>query len=211
MRAVRPRKLGLPRDRLLLVVTGALAARNSPSLVETIRGWYPELTVRVLVTENALRFATRSLLEVTSRERVLGPDWDEGHDLPVPHRELAEWADAVLVYPASGNTVARLAAGIGDSLALTTVNDALCPVIIVPGVSPGFGRRKIHHDNIRRLRESDYVVMDTVLGRSASDGSMNPTAPPPCADIMMAIGKAVRQSAENALRSEPEAHLKGVS
>lgn len=190
MGAVRPKRLGLRRNRLLLVVTGALAARNSPGLAETVRGWYPDMTVRVLITQGALRFVTRSLLEVASREPVLGPDWDQGHDLPVPHRELAEWADAILVYPASGNTVARLAAGISDSLALATIQDAMCPIVIAPGVSPGFARRRIHQENVRRLRESDYVVLDPVPGRAASDGSMNPSAPPPIPDVMMALARS---------------------
>lgn len=189
MGAVRPARLGLPRGHLLVVVTGALAARRVPDLVETVRGWYPDVTVRVLVTENALRFVTRTLLEVTSRQPVYGPGWEDAPGLPVPHRELAAWADAVLVYPASGATVGRLAAGIGDSLALATVQDASCPVILAPGVAPGFAARRIHQDNVERLRRSDYVVLDGVPGRAASDGTVTASAPPPFPELMMAIAR----------------------
>lgn len=188
---VRPRRLGLRRGHLLLVVTGGLAARHSPDVAEAVRGWYPDVTVRVLVTENALRFVTPTLLRVASRAPVAGPGWDDGHDLPVPHRELADWADAVVVYPASGTTVAKLAAGIGDSLALATVQDAACPVVIAPGVSPGQARRPIHLENLQRLRDSGYIVLDGVPGRAALDGTVGPGAPPPPAEIMMHVAAAV--------------------
>ncbi|GAA3795247.1 flavoprotein [Micrococcus endophyticus] len=191
MARLRPRRLGLARGHLLLVVTGALAARSAPDLVEAVRAWYPDVTVRVLVTEAAQRFVTPTLLRVASRQPVVGPGWTDGHDHAVPHRELAAWADVVLVYPASGNTTAKLAAGIGDCLALATVQDAECPVVLAPGPSPGFAGRRIHQDNVRRLRESGYLVLDPVPGRAASDGTVGPFTPPPPEDLLMAIAGAV--------------------
>lgn len=190
----RPARLGLPRNHLVVVVTGALAASTLPGHLEAIRAWYPEVEVRVLVTGNALTFVTPAMLRTASRREVLGPGWFDGSDLPVPHREIAAWADAVVVFPASGNSVAKLAAGIGDSLALAVVQDAECPVVLVPSVSAGVMARPLFTENVERLSRAGFTVLETVEGRRASDGSLGPGAPAELPDILMAVARAVRQA-----------------
>lgn len=188
----RPARLGLPRNHLLVVVTGALAASVLPGQLEAIRAWYPEIEVRALVTSNALTFVTAAMLRTASRQEVLGPGWFDGSELPVPHREIAHWADAVVVFPASGNSMAKLAAGIGDSLALAVVQDAECPVVLVPSVSPGVMARSLFAENVDRLTRAGFIVMETVEGRRASDGSVGRGAPADLPEILMALARSVR-------------------
>lgn len=202
MTVLRPKELGLHRGHLLVVVTGTIAAASVPGQLETIRGWYPDVSVRVLVTKSATEFVSPVLLRVASRNSVLGPGWFEGvGDLHVPHRQLAAWADAIVVMPASGNTLAKLAAGIADSLALATVQDAECPVIIVPAVSPGVLSRGIFADNVRRLRDGGFRVMEPVEGRRASDGSVGLGAPASIPDVLLDLARAC--GALRSLRNGP--------
>lgn len=200
MTALRPKSLGLERGNLLVVVTGAIAAASMPTQLEAIRSWYPEVNVRILITESAASFVTSTMLRVAGRTQVFGPGWFDGPgDFHVPHRQLAAWADAVVVMPASGNTVAKLACGIGDSLALATIQDAECLVVIVPAVSPGNLRRKIFTDNVARLRDSGYHVMDPIQGRRASDNSVGLGAPALLCDVLLTVarGSKILQSTVN--------------
>jgi phosphopantothenoylcysteine decarboxylase / phosphopantothenate---cysteine ligase len=188
----RPVRLGLERGNLLVVATGSLAAARLPGQVEAIRGWYPDTSVRVLVTAGALQFVTPVMLRMATGQAVHGPDWYDGaRELTVPHRQLAAWADAVVVLPATGNTVSKLAAGLADNLALATVQDAECPVVVVPSVSPGVLARPLFGLAVERLRQAGFVVMDPVEGRRASDGSTGPGAPAALPDVLMTLAGAV--------------------
>lgn len=190
---VRPAALSLPRGRLLVVGTGALSASLLPGWVEAVRHWYPDVEVKLVVTPNALRFVTTAMLRVATSGGLLGPDWPEDNDLIVPHRDLADWADAVVVMPASGNTVAKMAAGLADTFALAVIQNARCPVVVVPAVSPVVATSPIHGANVRRLRDCGLTVLDSVEGRSASSGALEPGSPAPITTVLMALAECLRE------------------
>lgn len=192
---VRPADLGLPRGRLLVVGTGALSASLLPGWIEAVRAWYLGVEVKVVVTPNALRFVTPTMLRVATGGGLLGPDWPQDDRLPVPHRDLADWADAVVVMPASGNTVAKLSMGLADTFALTVIQNARCPVVVVPAVSPVVATSPIHLGNVERLREGGMVVVDPVEGRSASSGTVEPGSPAPVTAVLMAVARSLRSRA----------------
>ncbi|NHA66991.1 flavoprotein [Phycicoccus flavus] len=189
---LRPADLHLPRGHLLVVGTGALSVSLLPGWVETVRAWYPGVEVRVVVTPNALRFVTPTTLRAATGGRLLGPDWPADDALPVPHRDLADWADGLLVLPASGNTVAKLAMGLADTFALTVVQNARCPVVVVPAVSPVVATSPIHLANVERLRDGGRVVLDSVEGRSASSRTVEPGSPAPIHTVLLALARSVR-------------------
>lgn len=189
---VRPADLDLTRGRLVVVGTGALSASLLPGWIEAVRAWYPSVEVKVVATHNALRFVTPTMLRVATGGGLLGPDWPQDNELPVPHCDLADWADAVVVMPASGNTVAKLSMGLADTFALTVIQNARCPVVVVPAVSPVVATSPIHRANMDRLRESGMLVVDSVVGRSASSGTMEPGSPAPITAVLMALARSLR-------------------
>lgn len=113
---------GRARVRLVLGLSGAIATALSPALIGLLqrRGF----EVRVIATPSALRFVAREALEALVHYPVLSSLWPEGGALPVPHINLAHWADAVLICPASATTISRLATGdhsdLVSAVALTT-------------------------------------------------------------------------------------------
>src|ERR1700749_2391877 len=100
--------------RVLLGVTGGIAAYKSPDLVRRLieRG----ADVQVVMTETARRFVSPMTFQAVSG-RPTRPDlWDEGAEAAMGHIELARWAQLVLIAPASADFMARLATGRADDL-----------------------------------------------------------------------------------------------
>ncbi|MDF6019131.1 flavoprotein [Streptomyces sp. JH34] len=125
-------------ERLLLVTTGSAFATGMPYWVDWLRLSYPELAVKMVLTRSAQRFVTRQALagRLHRSGEVLLDEWPE-HEGTARHVELAEWAQAVVVYPATFHFVARLALGLADSPALLACHCTRAPVAVAPALPPG--------------------------------------------------------------------------
>ncbi|WP_333736244.1 flavoprotein [Streptomyces sp. IBSBF 2806] len=127
-------RLGL--SRLLLIVTGSYSAANMPFWLTWLNEVYPHLQVKVVVTTSAERFVTLQGLSSHRFGDALRDEWplDDSH---ARHVEWAQWADGILVYPATFHFLARLALGLVDSPALLAAQCTTAPVIVAPGLPPG--------------------------------------------------------------------------
>ena len=127
-------EIPLARGQLLVVGTGAIAVSALPSWLMVLRGTYPGWTVRVCLTEAAATLVAPDALAAVTGSPVLGPAWPTARG-GVPHVEAAEWADLVLVLPASADFVAKCTLGIADGLGLAIVQNTAAPVVLVPALS----------------------------------------------------------------------------
>jgi phosphopantothenoylcysteine decarboxylase/phosphopantothenate--cysteine ligase len=119
--------------RILLGVTGGIAAYKTPELVRRLRDRGAE--VQVVMTANAHRFVTPVTLQAVSGRPVRDGLWDAAAEAAMGHIELARWADLLLVAPATADTLARLAQGRADDL-LTTLRLATeAPVVLAPAMN----------------------------------------------------------------------------
>ncbi|MER7757720.1 flavoprotein [Kitasatospora sp. NPDC097643] len=165
--------IDLPRGHLLLIGTGAIGVVNLPGWAMSLRvqcGW----SVRACLTTAADALVSRQALAAITQAPVSGPDWDTAPGR-VPHQELADWADLVLVLPATVNFIGKLAAGIADSLALSTVLNTAAPVVIGPSVPATALCRPVVRRNLRTLHEDGYTVVPrgpalSVHAGTGSDG-----------------------------------------
>ncbi|MBM7494855.1 phosphopantothenoylcysteine synthetase/decarboxylase [Micromonospora luteifusca] len=121
--------------RLLLVVTGSASASNVPNWLNWLRDTYADLDVAVVATRSALRFVTRDALALRTDHPVVVDAWEDC--TRARHVEHAEWADAVLVYPATFHFVARFALGLADSPALLTLHCTSAAIGLAPALPPG--------------------------------------------------------------------------
>lgn len=168
-------RIGLRRGRVLLVATGAIGVVHLPEWVLFLRvryGW----SVRVCLTHSAERLVSRESLAALSQAPVEGPDWRTADGL-VPHLELADWPDLVIVAPATTNFIAKCAAGITDSLALAAVTCAEAPVLIAPSIPEAALSRPAVRRNLRILTEDGYHVVPMGRGYSAHRGAPATTMP----------------------------------
>src|SRR5579863_10396100 len=106
--------VSLQQKRILLGVTGGIAAYKSADLARRLRE--AGATVQVVMTENARQFITPLTLQAVSGQPVRGNLFDPAAEAAMGHIELARWADLILVAPASADFISRLASGRANDL-----------------------------------------------------------------------------------------------
>ena len=118
---------------ILLGVTGGIAAYKSPDLVRRLRERGAE--VQVVMTQGAREFVTPTTFQAVSGRTVRSELWDASAEAAMGHIELARWADAVLIAPASADFLARLAAGLADDLLTTLCLATAAPIAVAPAMN----------------------------------------------------------------------------
>ena len=119
--------------RLLLGVTGGIAAYKSLELVRRLRDRGYE--VQVVMTEAATRFVGPASFQAVSGRPVRANLWEAGAEAGMGHIELARWADLILVSPASAHSLARLAHGLADDLLGTLCLASQAPLAVAPAMN----------------------------------------------------------------------------
>lgn len=158
-------------SRLLYVIAGSVQAASAPAWLLWLRSTYESVQIRVLVTRTALRFVTMEALSAVGQCEVQVDAWpdDSGHAL---HVELAAWADAIIVHPATMDFIARYAAGLGNSPALLAMQCTDASIVVCPAVPPGAERNLALRRNISELGEREnVVVMPCLPGVSLSSNA----------------------------------------
>ena len=116
--------------RILLGISGGIAAYKTPELVRQLRARGAE--VRVVMTRAAESFLTPLTLQAVSGHAVRATLWDPEAEAGMDHIALARWADRVLIAPATAHLMARLAQGLADDLLTTLLLATEAPVWIAP-------------------------------------------------------------------------------
>ncbi|KQH73974.1 bifunctional phosphopantothenoylcysteine decarboxylase/phosphopantothenate--cysteine ligase CoaBC [Xylella fastidiosa subsp. sandyi] len=127
----QPRSLN--GQRLLLCVSGGIAAYKSLELVRRLCGAGAQ--VQVAMTVSAQQFVTPLSFQALSGQSTRTTLWDGNAEQAMGHIELARWAERVLIAPASADVIARLAHGLADDLVTTLCLATTAPLIICPAMN----------------------------------------------------------------------------
>ncbi len=169
--------------RVLLCVTGGVAAYKSAYL--TRRLVEAGATVRVELTESALEFVGAQTFAAITGEPPFTSLF--GAELVSPHTELARWADLVIVAPATGATLGRVANGISEDLVSATLIATTAPVLLAPAMHTEMWEHPATVRNLEALRVFGYHVIGPEQGSLAGgDTGMGRVAEPE--DIVAAAG-----------------------
>lgn len=183
-----------PRLRVVLGVTGAVAAAFAPGLCELLvtRG----CDVRVATTRNALRFTAPLALTALTHAPVVSSLWPRDPGAPVPHLDLARWAEVMVVYPASATSIARLAAGSCGTVVTAAAISTRAPVLVVPSMNQAMYAAPSVQRNLEQLREDGFFLAHPSCGVEVADAPaarlpMFGAAPPvgAVADLVLAIAE----------------------
>lgn len=155
----------LAGKKVLLGVTGGIAAYKAPDLVRRLREQGAEL--RVVLTPAAARFVTPLTFQAVSGHPVRSSLWDEAAEAAMGHIELARWADQVLVAPATADFLARLAAGMADDLLSTLCLATDAPVALAPAMNRLMWDNAATRDNVSTLRSRGLTVLGPGTGDQA--------------------------------------------
>jgi len=165
-----PTEPGNP-TRVLLGVTGGIAAYKAPELVRRLveRG----CEVQVVMTDGARRFVTPLTFEAVSGRRVRDDLWDPDAEASMGHIELARWADVVIVAPATAHFMAQLASGFAGDLLTTLCLATTAPVVLAPAMNQAMWANSATQAN-RALLESRGVRL---LGPAEGDQACGEIGP----------------------------------
>ena len=147
---------------ILLGVTGGIAAYKSANIVSMLKK--KGYNVKVIMSENATKIITPLTLETLSKERVYVDMWDKTPHFEVEHISLAEWADVVLVAPATYNIVGKVANGIADDMLSTVISATIKPVFFALAMNVNMYNNPILKENINKLKKYGYKFIDSDEG-----------------------------------------------
>ena len=156
---------------ILVGVTGGIAAYKSAEIVSLLKK--KGYNVKVVMTENATKIIGSLTLETLSRNRIYVDMWDSNPHYEVEHISLADWADMVLIAPATYNIIGKVANGIADDM-LTTILSAVSvrkPVFFALAMNVNMYENPILKENINKLKSFGYRFIDAEEGLLACNYS----------------------------------------
>lgn len=155
----------LINKNIILGVTGGIAAYKSAEIVRHLKK--SGSSVRVVMTSSAEEFITPLTLQALSGNRVSTDLLDAESEAAMGHIELAKWADAILIAPATANTLARLSSGRGDDL-LSTVSLAFDgPISIAPAMNQAMWKDNRTQENLENLQKKGFQICGPGSGEQA--------------------------------------------
>ncbi len=152
----------LASKRVVLCVTGSIAAYKAPFILRALRQAGAE--VRVLLTESAERFITAAVFSGLGAQ-VQKDMWEGPGE---PHVELSNWADIIVIAPATADTLARMRQGRAQDLLTATVLCFEGPLVIAPAMHPRMWNHQATIENVDALRKRSVMFIGPVDGEVAS-------------------------------------------
>jgi phosphopantothenoylcysteine decarboxylase/phosphopantothenate--cysteine ligase len=143
--------------RVLLGVTGGIAAYKTPELVRTLQKRGAE--VRCVATEKGLRLVSRSALETLTNHPVESDAWVFGEATRTTHIEWAQWAELLVVAPLTANTAARIAHGLADDSVSLAWISCTCPKLLCPAMNTRMLEAPATRRNLSQLEVDGAFVV----------------------------------------------------
>ncbi|MFS0879930.1 bifunctional phosphopantothenoylcysteine decarboxylase/phosphopantothenate--cysteine ligase CoaBC [Bacillus sp. 7586-K] len=148
--------------KILLCVSGGIAVYKAVALTSKLVQAGAE--VRVIMTKSAMEFVTPLTFQTLSRNDVYFDTFDEKNPQVIAHIDLADWADLVLVAPATANTIGKLANGIADNMLTTTLMATKATVWIAPAMNVHMYEHPAVQENIQTLYQFGYRFIEPSEG-----------------------------------------------
>ncbi|MFC4712499.1 bifunctional phosphopantothenoylcysteine decarboxylase/phosphopantothenate--cysteine ligase CoaBC [Planococcus dechangensis] len=161
----------LANRKILLCVSGGIAVYKAVALVSKLS--QAGADVKVIMTDSAKQFVQPLTFQVMSRNDVYFDTFDEKDSSVIAHIDLADWADLVIVAPATANIIAKMANGLGDDMVSTVLLAASAPIWVAPAMNvhmydhPAVKRNidRLHHDGIRFIEPSEGFLACGYVGK----------------------------------------------
>lgn len=155
----------LANKQIIVGITGSIAAYKSAELVRLLKKQGAH--VQVVMTDNATHFITPMTMQALSGLPVRTEIMDGEAELHMGHIELARWADAIIIAPASANVMASLAHGESKDLLTTLCLATPAQVFIAPAMNQQMWANASTQKNVELLAEHDYQLLGPASGEQA--------------------------------------------
>lgn len=155
----------LRHKKILLGITGSIAAYKACELVRLLVRDGAE--VQVVMSPAAEQFVGAMTLEALSRRPVRTALFDREAEMSMGHIELARWADAVVIAPASAHCLAKLVTGLADDLLTTLCLATRAPILVAPAMNTAMWENPATQEHAHTLAERGIQVIDPDAGEQA--------------------------------------------
>ena len=146
---------------ILIGITGGIAAYKICELVRMFKK--NRANVRVVMTEAALEFVTPLTFETLTGETVFIDQFENIERKP-EHIALCDWADILVIAPATANTIGKMANGIADNLLTSLACAFQKPFVIAPAMNTGMWKNAFVQENIKKLKTAGYKIVEPEEG-----------------------------------------------
>lgn len=136
---------------ILIGVCGGIAAYKTANIISKLKK--KGHNIKVIMTENATKIITPLTLETLSRNKVVVDMWDINRGYEVEHISLADWADVMLIAPATYNIVGKVANGIADDMLSTVISACTKPKYFALAMNVNMYENPILKENIEKLKK----------------------------------------------------------
>ncbi|MFI8491996.1 bifunctional phosphopantothenoylcysteine decarboxylase/phosphopantothenate--cysteine ligase CoaBC [Peribacillus butanolivorans] len=144
--------------KVLLCVTGGIAVYKAAALTSKLT--QAGAQVKVIMSDSARQFVTPLTFQALSRHDVYTDTFDEKESSVIAHIDLADWADIILVAPATANVIGKIANGIADDMVTTTILATEAPVWVAPAMNVHMYAHPAVQKNIETLRTFGYQFIE---------------------------------------------------
>ncbi len=153
------------RRKVLLCITGSIAAYKSAELARLLisRGY----ELRVIMTQSAQQFITATTFQAITGQVAVTDFWDNSETTNIGHIHLADWADVMVIAPASADSIAKIAMGFADTPLLATALATKAPILIAPAMNVNMLEHEKTKQNIQILRDRGVQFVDPEEGELA--------------------------------------------
>lgn len=151
--------------RILLAISGGIAAYKAPELVRALRR--ADHAVRCVLTPEARRFVSPLSLQAVTGATVRQDLFDPGEEGEIDHIGLADWAELVLVAPATANLLAKMAHGLADDLVTTVLLATQAPILVAPAMNVNMWSHPATRANLEILRGRGIAFVGPEAGELA--------------------------------------------
>ena len=142
---------------IVIGISGGIAAYKTLTLIRLFKKNGYE--IRVTATRNALQFVTPLTIETLSQNKLYYDMFDTDRTLEVEHISMAEWANALVVAPATANIIAKFAHGIADDALSTLFLAVKKPVFIAPAMNTNMFENPVVQENLQKLKDRGCVIL----------------------------------------------------
>ncbi|RST75440.1 bifunctional phosphopantothenoylcysteine decarboxylase/phosphopantothenate--cysteine ligase CoaBC [Siminovitchia acidinfaciens] len=152
----------MEKKNVLLCVTGGIAVYKAADLTSKLV--QSGFNVKIIMSESAMKFVTSLTFQALARNEVYTDTFNENNPEVIAHIDVADWADLILVAPATANVIGKLANGIADDMITTTLLAARAPVWIAPAMNVHMYGHPIVKRNIETLAQTGYQFIEPSEG-----------------------------------------------
>jgi len=154
--------MSLEGKNIILGISGGIAAYKAPLLLRLLQE--EKAKVQVVATKNALQFVTLTTLETLSGNPVVFDLFDPKKPASTEHIDITDWADGMVVAPATANVIGKFAAGIADDALTTTLLSFTGPIWFAPAMNVKMWNNPQVQKNIEQLKALGYHFIEPAEG-----------------------------------------------